>query len=53
MGVKYPKGECARPGCTSDTFNRAGMIREPKAMAPRDELRVRGTEHAKFLKSVR
>ena len=53
VGVKYPTGRCPRPQCGGETFRKAGMVRATKAVAPREELMVRGKEHGKFLRSVR
>ena len=53
INAKYPKGKCPKPNCGSDVFNKAGMVRAPKVRQARDEMRVRGKEQQKFLRSVR
>ena len=55
FGVSYPKFSCSK--CKSDNFEKVGMVKAPKGhmtnVASREQFKVRGEEHAKFLKSVR
>ena len=55
VGVAYPAQSCSK--CQGTTFNKVGMGRAPTIhltkVGDRSQFKVRGEEHAKFLKSVR